>query len=97
MKKFLAALVVVLAGCAHVGNKFDLDKADTFQAGVTTLEQAKEQLGEPSAVSTDAEGNQLVRWKYVTASPVGASGARIDIVFNKAGTMVRVAHRAKVG
>ena len=99
MKKYLTALAftVVLAGCAQVGNKFDIAKADALQPGVATLDEAKAQLGAPTSVTTDAEGNQTVRWKYVTASPIGAQGARIDIVFDKQGKMVRVAHRGTVG
>jgi hypothetical protein len=98
MKKYWIALVFAasIAGCAHMGNKFDLASADTFQPGVTTLDEAKAKLGEPVAVSTDANGSQRVSWKYVSASPVGAQGARLDVVFDKDGKMVRVAHRAKV-
>lgn len=98
MKKYLAAFAIIaIAGCAQVGNKFDIAKADALQPGITTLDEAKAQLGAPTSVSTDAQGNQVVRWKYVSASPIGAQGARVDIVFDATGKMVRVAHRGTVG
>ena len=41
------AATAVIAGCASVGQDFDMAEVDRLQPGVTTLEQAKEKLGKP--------------------------------------------------
>lgn len=97
MKKIIAALILSLSiNCAHAataGNEFEIERADTFQQGVTTLEEAKEQLGKPFSVSTDAEGNQTIWWKYVNVNLFGKDVRKLAIVFDKDGNMLRIAHR----
>lgn len=95
----IAALIAVAcsaispAQAAEAGSKFEIVKADTFQPGVTTLEEAKEQLGTPVSISTDAEGNQVLWWKYAKVNVFGKDVRKLSIVFDKEGKMNRIAHR----
>ncbi len=99
MKQHLLAIAIAItvAGCAATGTKFDIAQADTFQPGVTTLSEAQSSLGKPMSVSTAADGTQVLRWQFVSVTPVQNTGARLDIVFDKDGKMVRVARRTTVG
>lgn len=89
----LFSFIVNIAQAASAGNEFDIERADTFQQGVTTLEEAKEQLGIPTSISTDAEGNQTLWWKYVKVGFLGRDVRKLSVVFDKDGKMLRVAHR----
>lgn len=89
----LLSFIVGTVQAATLGNEFEIAKADTFQAGVTTLDEAKEQLGAPTSVSTDAEGNQVLWWKYVKVNLLGKDVRKLSIVFDKEGKMHRIAHR----
>lgn len=101
MKKLAVALLLACAtltvNAAELGGKFDMAKADTFETGVTTLDDAKEQLGNPVSVSTDADGNQMIWWKYVKVGVFSGRDVRkLAIVFDKEGKMLRVAHREQL-
>lgn len=92
----IAALFSFIVGtvrAATIGNEFPIERADTFEQTVTTLEIAKEQLGIPTSVSTDKDGNQLVWWKYVKVNLLGKDVRKLAVVFDKDGKMLRVAHR----
>lgn len=97
MKKIFAALCLALtigsASAATLGNEFEIERADAFEQGVTTLDEAKEQLGTPVSTSTDADGNQTVWWKYVKVNLFGKDVRRLAVVFDKGGKMTRIAHR----
>lgn len=89
----LFAFIVGTANAATAGREFEIERADTFEQGVTTVEVAKEQLGEPLSVSTDAEGNQTLWWKYAKVNMFGKDVRKLSVVFDKDGKMVRIAHR----
>lgn len=97
MKKILCALALVVSvgsvSAAEAGSKFEIELADSFEQGVTTLDKAKEQLGSPVSVSTDAEGNQTLWWKYAKVNLLGKDVRKLAVVFDKDGKMLRVAHR----
>lgn len=98
MKKLMIAAIILslsigYASAATLGTEFEIERADTFEQGVTTLDQAKEQLGTPMSVSTDAEGNQTLWWKYVKVNLFGKDVRKLAIVFDKDGKMHRIAHR----
>ena len=97
MKRTLIAITTTLflatAHAAEVGKQFEIAKADAFVAGTTTLVQAKEELGEPFSISTDAEGNQTIWWKYARVNLFGKDVRKLAVVFDKDGNMLRIAHR----
>lgn len=98
MRFAIAVLAAALiSGCTTIGNKFDPARADELRPGVSTVAEAKDKLGEPISTATDANGNTVLQWKYARGSLVGASGARLDIIFDKDGKMVRVARKSSVG
>ena len=89
----LFSFIVGTAQAATAGNEFEIERADAFEQGVTTLEIAKEQLGTPFSVSTDAEGNQTIWWKYVKVNLFGKDIRKLAVVFDKDWKMLRIAHR----
>jgi hypothetical protein len=89
----LFSFIVGTAQAASAGKEFDITKADTFEQGVTTLEIAKEQLGEPVSVSTDADGTQILWWKYAKVNLFGKDVRKLAVAFDKDGKMLRIAHR----
>lgn len=94
--RVLLLSISLIAGCATVGNKFDVKQVDSFQPGVTTKEDAIAKLGKPRAVSTRADGSQVVQWIYAQGTALGVgSGAHVAIIFDKEGKMVRVSHRSE--
>lgn len=90
--KIIAALLfaVTLSACATHGTKFDSTKVDTFQPGVTTIEDATAALGKPMSVSDMGKSGKLLQWIY---SGVGGS-SHVGILFRPDGTMERVATRS---
>lgn len=97
MKKIILSLCLAFAigsvSAATIGTEFEIERADAFEQGVTTLDQAKEQLGVPTSVSTDKDGNQLVWWKYVKVNLFGKDVRKLAVVFDTDGKMHRIAHR----
>lgn len=97
MKKIITAIILSLSigstSAATIGNEFEIERADTFEQSITTLDEAKEQLGVPTSVSTDKDGNQLVWWKYVKVNLFGKDVRKLAVVFDKDGKMHRIAHR----
>lgn len=89
----LISFIISSVQAATVGNEFEIERADTFQQSVTTIDQAKEQLGTPTSVSTDAESNQVLWWKYAKVNLLGKDVRKLAVVFDKDGKMLRVAHR----
>ena len=92
MRKTFAAcaLTLSLTACMTMGNKFDLHDADQFVPGVTTIQQAQEKLGTPTATNAMLNGATLQQWMYSQASMFGGSSSNIAILFDKDGKMVRI-------
>lgn len=85
-----ALFSLVLSACATHGTKFDSTKVDTFQPGVTTIEDATAALGKPMSVSDMGKSGKLLQWIY---SGVGGS-SHMAILFRPDGTMERVSTRS---
>ena len=93
--RFVSVLagVALIAGCASVGQDFDMAEVDRLQPGVTTLEQAKEKLGKPQSITTAADGRVGVVWVRSQAVMGSASSKGVAILFDKDGKMIRVVNR----
>lgn len=93
--RFISVLAVtaVIAGCASVGQDFDMVEVDRLQPGVTTLEQAKEKLGKPQSITNAADGRIGVVWVRSQAVMGSASSKGVAILFDKDGKMIRVVNR----
>lgn len=90
------ALLLLVTACATVGHKFDPAKADQLTPGVSTLRDASQALGKPTAETNNADGTTLVLWQYSHGNALGsASAQRLAILFDRDGKMVRIAHRAE--
>ena len=90
--KIIAALLfaVTLSACATHGTKFDSAKVDTFQPGITTVEEVTATLGKPYSMSDMGKNGKLLQWIY---TDVGGS-SHVGILFRPDGTMERVATRS---
>lgn len=86
-------LLISLGGCTTVGNKFDIAKADQLQPGRSTMSEAVQLLGPPTAQSTGQNNATLLQWQYSQGTLVGASGAHLAVLFGPDGKMVRVTHK----
>lgn len=97
MRNLIFALLLYFTSsfvlAASLGNEFDIEKADSLQVGVTTLEEAKGLFGSPVSTSTDSDGNQIIWWKYVKVNLFGKDVRKLSVVFDKEGKMTRIAHR----
>ena len=90
----LLASAIVAAGCATQGEKLDMSAADSMQAGVTTLADAKAKLGKPYSVTTNEDGTKTVIWMYTHVNLVaGNEQQAISIVFGKDDKMIKVAQK----
>jgi hypothetical protein len=93
---WIATVVVaasLMVGCRTLGNKFDPALVDRLTPGVSSSIDATQLLGKPTSETNNADGSQLLQWAYVQSSPIGAKSARVAVLFDKDGKMIRVAHR----
>ncbi|KVE59265.1 hypothetical protein WI94_04180 [Burkholderia vietnamiensis] len=79
-----------------MGNKFDIHDADQFIPGVTTMQQAQEKLGAPTATNAMPNGGTLQQWVYSQASMVGGTSSNIAILFDRDGKMIRIASKSQL-
>lgn len=79
-----------------MGNKFDIRDADQFVPGVTTMQQAQQKLGTPTATNAMPNGGTLQQWMYSQASMFGGTSSNIAILFDKDGKMIRIQNRGQV-
>lgn len=87
--------VFVLGGCVTRGTKFDMAVVDSFQANVTTKDEAIAKLGKPRSVANYSNGTTLLQWMFVEASPIHGKGAHASILFDQDGKMIRVTNRTE--
>lgn len=74
MKKLTVVLAVsLLAGCVTSGTKVDPNVVSTFVPGVTTLDQAEAKLGQPNAVTKQADGGTVIAYAFTHAQASGSS------------------------
>lgn len=85
--------IALIAGCASVGQDFDMTEVDRLQPGVTTLEQVKQRLGKPRRIDNTADGLVGVTWTRAQAVMGSISTKGVTILFDKDGKMVRVVTR----
>lgn len=78
MKKFaIFMLIGLLSGCVYMGKNFDESKLVNITKGETTKEQIFNIFGEPSSVSYDSDGNQILQWTYSEGNALGQGKAKI--------------------
>jgi hypothetical protein len=88
-------LALMLSACVYQqhGTRFDPNAINQLTPGVSTQQDAIAKLGKPMAVSTNADGSQLLQWQYVYGTALGTSGgAHAAILFGSDGKMIRVTH-----
>jgi hypothetical protein len=59
-----AALALSVAGCASTGTKVDTAQVQQFQKGVTTYSDVVAAVGEPTNVTTAADGKKVAVYSY---------------------------------
>lgn len=59
---------LVISGCATSGNRISKEKIMQVKEGETTRAQVIEILGEPSIVTLDSNGKEILVYHYVKAS-----------------------------
>ncbi len=60
----LLTLVLLAAGCASTGTKFDAAQVQTIERGQTTRSELETRFGKPMAVGFDGDGRQTATWIY---------------------------------
>lgn len=85
-----ALIAFIVTGCATHGTKFDSAKVDTFQPGITTVEEVTAALGKPYSTNDMGKNGKLLQWIY---TGMGGS-SHVGILFRPDGTMERVATRS---
>lgn len=85
--------VALIAGCASVGQDFDMAEVDGLQPSVSTFEQVKRKFGTPQSITNTYDGGFAAGWIRSQASPLGASTKSVMIIFDKDGRLIRVANR----
>lgn len=100
MKKLIAAVLgaLILTGCVtrQYGAKFDMAALDELQPGQTTIEQAKERLGEPASVIKQSNGLTVLKWFHYQGGAAGTTMSRADVLFDAEGKMMRVARKTNM-
>ncbi|WP_244116838.1 hypothetical protein [Burkholderia cepacia] len=91
-----ASRLAQLTACMTMGSKFDIRDADQFVPGVTTMQQAQEKLGTPTATNAMPNGGTLQQWMYSQASVIGGTSSNLAILFDKDGKMIRIQSRGQV-
>lgn len=85
MKKLLLiACMSLLIGCAYVGKNFDESKLAGVEKGKTTKQDLITSFGEPTTMTVDSEGNELLMWSYSMGSAFGAN-AKVLMIKTKNG------------
>lgn len=85
--------VALIAGCASVGQDFDMGEVDRLQPGVTTIEQAKEKLGKPGLITNTQNGEVGLAWSRSQVVMGSSKWKSVAILFDKDGKMIRVVSR----
>lgn len=85
MKHMIAlALALLIIGCASKPSPFDPSRVKELQPGVSTLADARQKLGAPSAQTNYPDGSKLFAWQ-----PAGGE-IQARLLFDGAGRMIRV-------
>jgi hypothetical protein len=89
MKNLLISAVasLTLAGCVSAGTNFSLDTAYGLQPG-QSAQSVVQAMGKPNAQAVDADGNTVLVWVRIDASPVGAKSRVVRLLFDKQGKLI---------
>ncbi|EGX99985.1 hypothetical protein AZA_56424 [Nitrospirillum viridazoti Y2] len=103
MRKVLGVLAMLtVAGCVSSGTKVTADQMATLEKGKSTYTEVVSRLGQPTAVSTMANGGKVAVYSFTTASADAASyipvvglfaggatahGSTVTMTFNAAGVL----------
>lgn len=94
---FLAAAVLAsataLAGCATQGTPFNASAVSNLQPGVTTLDEAIRLLGQPHAVTSQANGTRTAMWMYAESTLGTGKTDQVLVDFDSRGLMLRPVQR----
>jgi hypothetical protein len=86
MKPLLLSIllsVLMLAGCASTGAKFDLSKVDTIKPGVTTSSDLEKMFGLPWSKKMQTDKTTKCVWQYTRAQLGGIAEQQVLTVFLK--------------
>lgn len=61
-------LLCLITGCASVGTKMDMSRAEQIERGVTTRSDLIAMFGQPRSVGFDANQSRTATWIYSSAS-----------------------------
>ena len=97
----IVAIVVVIAGCASVGQDIDQDRAikiNQIQEGSTTKQQVYDLLGKPDNATNMAAGDSYWSYDIKTAKPIASAftgrnnfqGQYLMIVFGRDGIVKKI-------
>lgn len=94
--RFMSMLAgpVMIAGCASVGQDFNMSDVDAFKPGVTTLSDAKEKLGKPYSESVDTFGRKTVIWVSSQGGLTKVRSKGVSIIFDRNEKMQSVVHKS---
>ncbi|UXE39615.1 outer membrane protein assembly factor BamE domain-containing protein [Raoultella ornithinolytica] len=89
MKKLFIALgLLLLTGCATVGNEFSDADVASIQKGVTTKQSVLTTFGKPYSVTSDSDGNTIYTWTYAHTVAFGVpQGKSLIVKINKDGVV----------
>ena len=92
------SLVFMLAACTTTGRSFNADAMRHFVPGQTTLEQAREWIGEPVALYQQPGGPTMARWARRDSAVADALylTRELWLDFDAQGRYLRVANRINV-
>ncbi len=101
MKKIFTKLIItfsifIIVACASSGRNFDMNVIDSFIPGQTTLQEAIDKLGPPTARSQLSNGEFMLGWNYATASAVAGRSKSAYIQFSPDGKMKKVVNRMEI-
>lgn len=60
----LTAALLILAGCATTGKRFDSSLVGNIQKEKTTKQEILKWFGEPTSTSVDSSGSEVWRYSY---------------------------------
>lgn len=69
---------------------------DSLQPGVTTLREAIIEMGASASISDMGGGEKLYQWMFDIYRYGSQRAVHVAILFNKAGVMVRIDHKAEI-
>ena len=86
MRKFLvsAVMAAALVGCATSGTKITQEQLDQVVQGKTTRAEVVSLFGQPTSVSMNSDGTQILGWGYahVGFAGIGTEVQGLSVVFD---------------